>query len=122
MKLLRLYIEKYTTFVTFAKYCYCCDIFSEKQPTVILFALVCACLILEFQTFNANIRNLDGFFILTVVDCDITRHVDFTGFQYQYLKKNQTEIPDKRYVTLYLRVRSQIAPPGLMIRVGQGGH
>ena len=55
---------------------------------MVLFALVCAGLVLEFQTFNANIKNLDGLFILTIVNCDITRHVDSagTGFQYQYLK------------------------------------
>ena len=53
---------------------------------MILFALVCAGLVLEFQTFDTNIKNLDGLFILTVVNCDITRHVDSTGFQYQYLK------------------------------------
>ena len=53
---------------------------------MILLALVCARLVLEFQTFNANIKNLDGLLILTVVNCDITRHVDSAGFQYQYLK------------------------------------
>ena len=53
---------------------------------MILFALVCACFVLEFQTINANIKNLDGLFILTVVNCDITGHVDSAGFQYQYLK------------------------------------
>ena len=53
---------------------------------MILFALVCAGLVLEFQTFDTNIKNLDGLFILTVVNCDITRHVDSAGFQYQYLK------------------------------------
>ena len=90
---------------------------------MILFALVCACLVLEFQTFNANIKNLDGLFILTIVNCDITRHVDSagTGLQYQYLKIEKKN-PDWNYLKFEQVARLKLKDLKLLvITVTKGG-